>query len=98
MTPHPSLVPLDMAAAGLVTITNTFANKTAEKMGQISHNILAVSPTIEDIRGGLAAGIQRIEDIEGRVAGSQLNWASTWDETFGEAMMSKVSAWLHEYA
>ena len=32
-TPHPSLVPLEMASAGLVTVTNTFENKTADGDG-----------------------------------------------------------------
>ncbi len=32
LTPHPSLVPLEMAAAGLSTVTNTFANKTPERL------------------------------------------------------------------
>ena len=36
MTPHPSLVPLEMAAAGMPVVTNTFENKTAEALAEIS--------------------------------------------------------------
>src|SRR5262249_7127807 len=50
LTPHPSLMPLDMAAAGLVTITNTYETKTAEKLAEISHNIIAVPPTLNDLK------------------------------------------------
>ena len=28
-TPHPSLVPIEMASAGMLTVTNSFENKTA---------------------------------------------------------------------
>ncbi len=36
-TPHPSLVPLEMASAGLLTVTNTFENKTPATLAAISH-------------------------------------------------------------
>jgi hypothetical protein len=35
-TPHPSLVPIEMASAGLLTVTNTFENKTAPALAAIS--------------------------------------------------------------
>ncbi len=35
LSPHPSIVPLEMAAAGMLVITNTFANKTAERLREI---------------------------------------------------------------
>src|SRR5688572_26928053 len=50
MTPHPSLLPLDMAAAGMIAVTNTFGTKTADLMRAISPNILAVEPSIDGIR------------------------------------------------
>ena len=33
-TPHPSLVPIEMASAGMLTVTNTFENKTAEALAR----------------------------------------------------------------
>ena len=58
LTPHPSLVPLEMAAAGLVTVTNTYANKTAETLRSLSSNVVPVAPNIEAIAAGIreAAG------------------------------------------
>ena len=35
-TPHPSLVPIEMASAGMLTVTNSFENKTPERMSEIS--------------------------------------------------------------
>ena len=52
-TPHPSLVPIEMASAGMLTVTNSFENKTAEAMAAISPNITAAEPGIEAIATAL---------------------------------------------
>src|SRR5262249_23291072 len=52
-TPHPSLVPLEMASAGMLTVTNTYANKTSERLLAISCNFIPAEPTIEGIQRGL---------------------------------------------
>ena len=36
LTPHPSLVPLEMASAGMATVTNSFENKTPAALEAIS--------------------------------------------------------------
>ena len=46
-TPHPSLVPIEMASAGMLTVTNSFENKTPEAMAAISPNLIAAEPTVE---------------------------------------------------
>ena len=43
-TPHPSLVPIEMASAGMLTVTNSFENKTAEALAAISPNLIAAEP------------------------------------------------------
>ena len=48
-TPHPSLVPIEMASAGMLAVTNTFENKTAEALAAISPNLIAAEPGIEPI-------------------------------------------------
>ena len=52
-TPHPSLVPIEMASAGMLTVTNTFENKTAEALAAISPNLIAAEPTIDGVAGAL---------------------------------------------
>jgi len=94
LTPHPSLMPLDMAAAGLVTVTNTFATKTSEKMSEISQNIIAVPATLEGLKTGLIAALADVNNFEKRVAGSRLNWSMSWDETFGESVMTQIKEYL----
>ena len=97
LTPHPSLVPLEMAAAGLPTVTNTFANKTAAALAGISPNLIGVKPTLEGIVGGLRAAIGRVDDVEARLAGAQaMTWPTDWDAAFPTDTMARVNAFLIE--
>ena len=97
LTPHPSLVPLEMAAAGLVTVTNSFANKTAEILRDISPNLIGAPPTLEGIVDGLREAIARTDDIEGRLAGARaMTWPTDWDAAFPVETMTKVEAFLAE--
>ena len=56
-TPHPSLVPIEMASAGLLAVTTAFENKTPAAMAAISPNIMAAAPTVA--RGRRGAGVGR---------------------------------------
>lgn len=94
LTPHPSMVPLDMAAAGLVAVTNTFATKTAERLAAISPNIIAAPPTIDGIKLGLVRALGAVDDAAGRVAGSRLNWATSWGETFNPEVMAALRRYI----
>jgi hypothetical protein len=96
LTPHPSLVPLDMAAAGLVTVTNTYANKTAEKLRRISKNIVAVPATINGIKEGLVRALGEVENFEDRVAGAQIDWKTRWSDALGEMIMCKIRRFIDE--
>ena len=55
-TPHPSLVPIEMASAGMLTVTNSFENKTAEAMAAISPNLVAAAPSDRGRRRGAVRG------------------------------------------
>lgn len=94
LTPHPSLVPLDMAASGLLTITNTFENKTAEKLTAISSNLIPVLPTLGGIVEGIGAAVDRLDDHQGRSAAANLRWASTWDEALGGPVMESIQRFI----
>ena len=95
LTPHPSLVPLEMAAAGLPTVTNTFANKTEAALRAISTNLIGVKPTLDGIVDGLRTAIARVEDVEARLAGAQaMTWPTDWEEAFPAETMARVNAFL----
>ena len=97
LTPHPSLVPLEMAAAGLPTVTNTFANKTEAALRAISPNLIGVKPTLDGIVEGLKAAIARVDDVEARLAGAQaMTWPTDWEEAFPADAMARVTSFLTE--
>lgn len=94
LTPHPSLVPLDMAASGIVTVTNSFDIKTKEKLQPISTNLVVVPPTIDSIRDGLIEAATKVNDIDARMKGTKLNWPRSWDEAFNDEFMKKLLCWI----
>jgi glycosyltransferase involved in cell wall biosynthesis len=93
-TPHPSLLPLEMAAAGMMVVTNTCLNKTAERMRDISTNILAAEPTMEGVAETIAKAAILSRDWNLRVAGSKVNWSSSWEQTFNPELMSQIKTKL----
>jgi glycosyltransferase involved in cell wall biosynthesis len=91
-TPHPSLVPLEMASAGLLTVTNTFENKDAVALRLLSANLIAAEPTVAGVTAALLQAAAAVEDAERRAAGSATAWSRDWDVSFG----SELIAWLRE--
>jgi glycosyltransferase involved in cell wall biosynthesis len=93
-TPHPSLVPIEMASAGMLTVTNSFENKTASAMAAISPNLITAEPTIDGIAGALCEAAAQVEDVERRVRGSAVRWSRDWDESFSDALLDRVTGFL----
>jgi hypothetical protein len=95
-TPHPSLVPIEMASAGMIVVTNTFGNKTKESLHRISPNIMGVAPTIDSIVAALRVAVSQTEQFEKRVAGAHVNWPRNWTEALNEALLTRVAGFLKE--
>jgi hypothetical protein len=93
-TPHPSLVPMEMASAGLLTVTNTFENKTAEALASISSNLIAAEPGIEAIAAALCEAAADADDVERRLRGSRVRWPRDWEASFDEAVLGRVLSLL----
>jgi hypothetical protein len=93
-TPHPSLVPIEMAAGGLVTVTNTFENKTAAAMAEISENLIAVTPTIDGVVAGLRDAIAAADDHARRVRAADVNWSRDWPTSFDARLLDEIGAAL----
>ncbi|HLJ04455.1 MAG TPA: glycosyltransferase [Solirubrobacteraceae bacterium] len=93
-TPHPSLVPLEMAAAGMLTVTNSFENKTPAALSKLSGNLLAARPTVDGVAQMLTEAAAGVGDYERRVAGSAVNWSQDWDRSFDPALIDRVLALL----
>jgi glycosyltransferase involved in cell wall biosynthesis len=93
-TPHPSLVPIEMASAGMLTVTNTFENKTADALAQISPNLLAAEPTVDAIAQRLVDAATAAGDSAARAAGGEVRWSRDWDRSFDDELVRRVLAWL----
>ena len=93
-TPHPSLPPIEMAAAGMLTVTNTFETKTADALTAISPNLIPSAPTVEGVVAALAEAVAGAEDAERRVSGADVRWSRGWDESFGDELMERVELLL----
>ena len=93
-TPHPSLVPLEMASAGMLTVTNTFANKTAERLGEISPNLISVESTVPALVAGLRRAVAGIEDYEARARGARIRWSTDWKTSFPPSLLATIGEFL----
>ncbi len=60
LSPHTSYPVLEMAASGGLTVTNTFATKTRQRLEDISRNIIAARPTVEGLGEALCEAADRI--------------------------------------
>jgi GT2 family glycosyltransferase len=89
-TPHPSLVPIEMAAAGMVTVSNSFENKTEASLQAISTNLHAAEPTVGAIAEALSEATAAVEDYDARVAGAAVHWSLGWEESFAPALLAEV--------
>ena len=65
-TPHPSLVPIEMASAGMLTVTNSFENKTPATLTAISSNLIAAEPTIDGVADASLCGDRRRRRLRAR--------------------------------
>jgi hypothetical protein len=92
--PQPGLVPIEMASAGMLAVTNTFETKTADALAAISANLIAAEPTVESIARAVCAATAAIDDVERRVRGSRVRWSRDWDESFGDELLDRVIAFL----
>jgi hypothetical protein len=93
-TPHPSLVPIEMAAAGMLTVTNSFENKTPGAMAEISTNLITVDPTLDGIAAGLRRATERVEDFEARARGARVRWSRDWRESFDDGLIARIEELL----
>jgi hypothetical protein len=89
-TPHPSLVPIEMASAGMLVVTTTFGNKTQQELAKISSNLIAAHPTIDEIKQGLREAISRVHDYQARARGAKVQWATTWEGAFSPPVKTSI--------
>ncbi|HZU59712.1 MAG TPA: glycosyltransferase, partial [Solirubrobacteraceae bacterium] len=93
-TPHPSLVPIEMASAGLLTVTNTFENKTADALRAISSNLIAHEPTVPGVVCGVREALAGAADTKRRLSGAQVVWSRDWNSSFDDQLLNRLETYL----
>ncbi len=94
-TPHPSLVPVEMASAGMLTVTNSCGIKTADRLTSVAGNLIVVEPTVEGVESGLRLAAERVQDYDERArAAAAVKWSTNWQEAFNQEFMATINAFL----
>jgi hypothetical protein len=83
-SPHTSYPPLEMAASGMIVVTNTFEVKTAERLRSLSANIIPVAPELDFIVEGLHSAVTKVDDHSLRSHNSLIAQPTDWNEAFSE--------------
>jgi hypothetical protein len=90
-TIRPSLASFEMAAAGLVTVTNTFGAKDATWLARRSPNLIAVEPTIAAILEGLQLALARAGEAADVPEHGEVRWPTSWSETFHPTLRQQLA-------
>jgi hypothetical protein len=98
LSPHPSLVPTEMASAGMIVVTNTYANKTSESLKNISTNFVAAEPTIDGIVLALGIAATRVYEYQDRITGAAVNWPQSWEDAFNDDFIKRVKGFINQVA
>ena len=93
LSPHTSYPVLEMAASGGLSVTNTFATKTAESLNALSRNILAVEPTIAGFADGMLEAARRVN--AGAHRPTTLNMPCDWGVSL-DPVARRVAAIIRE--
>jgi len=93
LSPHPSYPPLEMAATGGVSITNSFGSKTAARLAEISPNIVAAEPTVDALARALAEGAARCRSALTTPGDATLTAPASWDEALNAVLPFAMRAW-----
>jgi hypothetical protein len=98
MSPHPSLPPFDFAAAGLITVTNSFETKTAAKLKRVSGNFVVAEPHLHSIASALGQAVKLSQNVQMRQRYATLNWETSWygDRCYGRKLMRLLASWFME--
>jgi hypothetical protein len=78
----------------MLVVSNRFENKTPESLRAISENLLAPEATVEAIAAALGEAAAVVDDVERRVAGSQVKWARTWREALPDPLLERLESFL----
>lgn len=94
LSPHTGYMPLEAAACGVPAVTNTYLNKTADYLRQISPLIHPARPTLDGVAEALATELLSLTHGKNGLEITDFPAIpSSWNESFAP-IMPKVQEWL----
>lgn len=89
--PHPGLVHYEMAAAGMVVVTNTYEQRDEDFFKKKSTNFVVTKPTIHGIAESLRIAVKKSYNVRDRIENAyQPQGSGTWDQVFTSDFISRV--------
>ncbi|MER9732841.1 hypothetical protein [Mesorhizobium sp. M0217] len=81
-SPHPSMIPMDLAGSGCVVVTNTFKTKTDDYLKGLSGNIIPAASELNEIVSALELAKSRSGDLEQRYRFAKaMKYPRDWDQS-----------------
>ncbi len=91
MAPHPSVLPFEMLAAGMVVVTNTYRHRTEAFFEGISRNLVPCRPDVEGVSDALRLAAAKSTDIQARRRDATVAWNRDWNKAFDDAFLDELS-------
>jgi hypothetical protein len=91
-SPHPSMLPYDLAGSGAVVVTNTFGPKTQSFFSQHSDNIIATEPHLPSLIDAVASAVARVEDLDARYDSADFKYPRSWEEVWSQEHAAFIRA------
>lgn len=91
-SPHPSLIPMDLAGSGAVVVTNTFYTKTKEYLRDISKNIVPAEPSLPELVEAISRAIELSSDLETRYDNAkEMTYPRSWAHSLNETHLDFIA-------
>jgi hypothetical protein len=91
LSPHPSYPPLEIAAAGALSVTNSFENKDLSRLSPL---IVSCPPSLEGVVDGISRAVKRLE-TETLSAPRALALPGDWDEALA-GVVARIHGFMQE--
>ena len=86
MSPHPSMVPIDMALSGVPVVTNIYKNKTKKSLKEISKNIYSTKLNEDDLYNEIKDVLKCTNNLKERYNNANSYYPNNWDFCFASNM------------
>ncbi|MFM0357948.1 hypothetical protein PQR12_31035 [Paraburkholderia nemoris] len=84
-SPHPSLLPFDLAGSGSVVVTNSFSVKDQTYFDILTQGVIVCQPDVPALVEGLQRAVVESEDLDARYENAlAMKFPRAWTETFND--------------